>query len=35
MITDLKNIIVYVNNGFTNLTGYLAEDVIGKTPKFL
>ncbi|MBL8638988.1 MAG: response regulator [Alphaproteobacteria bacterium] len=27
--------IVYVNRGFTNLTGYEADEVIGKTPRFL
>lgn len=27
--------IVYVNQGFTRMTGYTAEEVIGKTPRFL
>ncbi len=27
--------ILYVNNAFTQLTGYTAEEVIGKTPRFL
>ena len=27
--------IVYVNNGFTELTGYQADDVMGKTPGLL
>lgn len=36
--TDLKAPgpkIVYVNPGFTKLTGYLPEDVLGKNPRFL
>jgi PAS domain S-box-containing protein len=27
--------IVYVNNGFTEITGYTADEVIGKTPRIL
>ena len=27
--------IVYVNNGFTKMTGYSKEDAIGKTPRML
>ncbi|MEQ8754567.1 MAG: PAS domain S-box protein [Coleofasciculus sp. G1-WW12-02] len=27
--------IVYVNQGFTRMTGYTSEEVIGKTPRFL
>ncbi len=37
-LTEDRNIgpeIVYVNKSFTTLTGYEAEDVIGKTPKIL
>ncbi|TNE70265.1 PAS domain-containing protein [bacterium] len=40
LITDLQldnsgPKIVYVNNGFTKLTGYTREEVIGKTPRIL
>ncbi|MEQ1601747.1 MAG: EAL domain-containing protein [Methylophilaceae bacterium] len=35
MITDAANRIVRVNHNFTKLTGYSAEDVIGKTPAIL
>ena len=30
-----KNPIVYVNKAFTDLTGYSAEEVLGKSPSFL
>jgi PAS domain S-box-containing protein len=30
-----KNPIVYVNKAFTDLTGYSAEEVLGKSPAFL
>ena len=35
MITDLKANIVYVNPMFTEITGYSAEEVIGKRPSIL
>jgi diguanylate cyclase (GGDEF)-like protein/PAS domain S-box-containing protein len=35
MITDIENNIVSVNPAFTRITGYSAEEVIGKTPNVL
>ncbi|MFT6083710.1 MAG: methyl-accepting chemotaxis protein [Alphaproteobacteria bacterium] len=35
IITDANERIEYVNNGFTRLTGYTAEEVVGKRPTFL
>ncbi|SEI76507.1 PAS domain S-box-containing protein/diguanylate cyclase (GGDEF) domain-containing protein [Allopseudospirillum japonicum] len=35
IITDARGIIESVNPSFTELTGYTAEEVIGKTPKVL
>ncbi len=35
MITDASNHILRVNRAFTRLTGYSAEEVIGKTPAIL
>jgi diguanylate cyclase (GGDEF)-like protein/PAS domain S-box-containing protein len=35
LITDADNMIIRVNQAFTNITGYLAEEVIGKNPKML
>jgi len=35
MITDRNAIIEYVNPAFTKITGYLPEEVIGKTPAIL
>ncbi len=35
MITDAAKVILRVNSAFTNITGYTAEDVYGKTPKIL
>jgi diguanylate cyclase (GGDEF)-like protein/PAS domain S-box-containing protein len=35
MITNERNIIESVNSAFTRLTGYSADDVIGKTPAIL
>ncbi|MDP3059276.1 MAG: EAL domain-containing protein [Methylotenera sp.] len=35
MVTNSKNVILRVNHAFTQITGYSAEDVIGKTPKLL
>lgn len=34
-ITDTKNMILRVNRAFTEITGYSAQDVIGKTPHIL
>jgi diguanylate cyclase (GGDEF)-like protein/PAS domain S-box-containing protein len=35
MIMDCNNIIISVNEAFTQITGYSKEDVIGQTPKLL
>jgi sigma-B regulation protein RsbU (phosphoserine phosphatase) len=35
MITDLEGTIEYVNPSFTRLTGYTAEEIIGKNPSLL
>ncbi|MCX4186671.1 EAL domain-containing protein [Methylophaga sp. OBS4] len=35
LITDLNTKIIYVNEAFTQTTGYIPEEVIGKTPKIL
>jgi diguanylate cyclase (GGDEF)-like protein/PAS domain S-box-containing protein len=35
MVTDAKGIILRVNNAFTEMTGYSAEEVIGQTPAIL
>ncbi|MDP2153061.1 MAG: EAL domain-containing protein [Methylotenera sp.] len=35
LVTDAKNVILRVNRVFTDITGYTAEEVIGKTPKLL
>lgn len=35
MICDSKGVIEYVNPAFERLTGYVKEEVIGKTPKIL
>lgn len=35
LITDKESKIIYVNNYFLNTTGYLKEEVIGKTPAIL
>ncbi|MEM6602808.1 MAG: methyl-accepting chemotaxis protein [Pseudomonadota bacterium] len=35
IITDANQRIEYVNQGFTRLTGYTAEEVLGKNPNFL
>ena len=35
IITDTKGNIEYVNSAFENITGYLKQEVIGKTPKIL
>ncbi len=35
LITNCAGIIEYVNPAFTRLTGYSAEDVVGKTPRVL
>jgi diguanylate cyclase (GGDEF)-like protein/PAS domain S-box-containing protein len=34
-VTDAHSIILRVNSAFTRITGYTAEDVIGKTPRIL
>ncbi len=35
MVTDANSIILRVNNGFTALTGYTANEVVGKNPRLL
>ncbi len=35
MITDRHGDIVWINPAFTNLTGYTADEIIGKTPRIL
>jgi diguanylate cyclase (GGDEF)-like protein/PAS domain S-box-containing protein len=35
MVTDGQGLILRVNNGFTALTGYTANEVIGKNPRLL
>ncbi|MDC9727774.1 MAG: MHYT domain-containing protein, partial [Methyloprofundus sp.] len=35
LITDDKNIILRVNQAFSEITGYSSQEVIGKTPKIL
>lgn len=35
MITDPNKVIIRVNQAFTTITGYSAEEVIGQTPKLL
>lgn len=35
MITDARNNIISVNRAFTEITGYTAEDVLGKNPRLL
>jgi len=32
MVTDANNVILRVNNAFTNITGYSAEDAVGQIP---
>ncbi len=34
-ITDFNGNIIYVNSGFTKLSGYSFEEVVGKKPRFL
>ncbi len=35
MVTDARNRIVAVNDAFCGITGYPAEEVVGRTPRFL
>ena len=35
MITDAQDDIEYVNLKFTHITGYVPDEVIGKTPRIL
>ena len=35
MVTDANNVIVRVNQKFTAITGYTAEEIIGKNPRIL
>ncbi len=35
LVTDANNIILRVNSAFTNITGYTAEEIIGKNPSLL
>lgn len=34
-ITDLQGVVLFVNQGFTRITGYSFEEIIGKTPSVL
>ena len=34
-VTDAHSVILRVNSAFTRITGYTAEDIIGKTPRML
>lgn len=35
MVTDANHVILKVNRAFTNITGYSAEEAVGKTPRLL
>jgi PAS domain S-box-containing protein len=35
VITDREGIIQYVNTGFATITGYMPEDLVGRTPRIL
>jgi PAS domain S-box-containing protein len=35
LVTDANNVIIRVNNSFTDITGYTAEEVIGKNTRIL
>ncbi len=35
IVTDKENCIVSVNRAFTQITGYAAEDVVGRNPRFM
>jgi PAS domain S-box-containing protein len=35
LVTDSKGLIIQVNDAFTRLTGYSAEETIGRTPNLL
>lgn len=35
IITDMNNIIIRVNQAFTDMTGYSKDEAIGKNPSFL
>lgn len=35
MITDARGVILRVNRAFTNITGYTADEIVGKTPGVL
>ena len=35
VVTDSENVIVSVNHAFTRITGYTADESLGKTPRFL
>lgn len=35
LVTDAQSVILRVNRAFSRMTGYSAEDVVGKTPKLL
>lgn len=35
MVTDKQGVILFINPGFTEITGYSSEEVIGKTPRLL
>ena len=35
IVTDAENVIIKVNQAFTNITGYTAKEAIGQTPQTL
>jgi diguanylate cyclase (GGDEF)-like protein/PAS domain S-box-containing protein len=35
MVTDARHVILRVNQAFTNITGYSADEAVGKTPRLL
>ncbi len=35
LVTDAENVILRINRAFTDITGYTAEEVVGRTPRML